>query len=119
STAGTVTQVAVAEKAENFRLVDHNSKSHELFYFKNAPAVVFVSQANGASHIRAAAPALKELAAAYRGKGVPVFFLNSSLTDNRTTIGAEMDSLGLDIPVLLDDTQLIGESLGVSRVAQV
>ncbi len=116
--AAALTQVSVAEKADNFRLVDHDSKSHELFYFKSAPAIVIITQQNGSQHVRDAAPAIKELTTAYAAKGVPVFLLNSSQSDNRDTIGAEMKALGLDLPVLLDDTQLIGEGLGVSRVAQ-
>jgi hypothetical protein len=61
---------------------------------------------------------LKALKAAYAAKGVQVFLLNSNPADNRETIAAEMASVGLDLPVLIDDTQLIGESLGVSRIGE-
>ncbi|MDP3736593.1 MAG: redoxin domain-containing protein [Hyphomonadaceae bacterium] len=118
SAAATVTQAKVPERADNFRLVDQNSKAQELYYFKNAPAVVIVTQQNGSKNLRDAAPALKALRETYAAKDVPVLLLNSSSSDNRDTIAAEMKSLGLDLPVMLDDTQLIGEGLGVSRVAQ-
>ncbi len=118
SAAGTVTQVKVAERADNFRLVDQASKAHELHYYKNSPAIVIVAAQNGSQNIRDAAPALKALKAAYAAKDVPVFLLNSNAADNRETIAAEMKTLGLDLPVLIDDTQLIGESLGVSRVGE-
>ncbi len=118
--AASVTQVTVAEKAENFRLTDHNSYSHELFYYRNAPAIVLISQTSDSAHIKAAAPAIKELQTRFGGAdGAKFFFLNSSLTDTREAAGAQMKALGLDIPVLMDDMQLVGESLGVSRTAEV
>jgi AhpC/TSA family/Copper type II ascorbate-dependent monooxygenase, C-terminal domain len=118
SAAGTVTQVKVAERADNFRLVDQKSKAHELHYYKNSPAIVIVSAQNGSKNIRDAAPALAALKAAYAAKDVPVLLLNSNPADNRETIAAEMKSIGLDLPVLIDDSQLIGESLGVSRIGE-
>ena len=118
SVSAAAAQVKVAGKADNFRLVDQKSKAHELYYFKNSPAIVIVSQQNGSKNLRDAAPALKALKDTYAAKDVPVFLLNSTPADNRDTISAEMASLGLDLPVLIDNTQLIGEGLGVSRVAQ-
>lgn len=111
-------QVKVAERAEDFRLVDHKSKTQLLSYYKNSPAVVIISQQNGAKAFRDSAAEIKALQGAFAGKEVPVLLLNSNPADNRDTIKAEMASLGLDAPVMIDDTQLVGESLGVSRVAQ-
>ncbi|MEZ5936755.1 MAG: hypothetical protein R3C52_00880 [Hyphomonadaceae bacterium] len=117
SIAGVAGQVTPAKKAENFRLVDQHAKSHELFYYKNSPAIVIVSYEPGSSYIAAAADALKSLNDTYAAKDVPVFLLSSSEA-GRKQILADMKGLGLDMPVLLDDAQLIGESLGVSRVAE-
>ncbi|MDP3495620.1 MAG: redoxin domain-containing protein [Hyphomonadaceae bacterium] len=111
-------QVKVADRADDFRLVDHKSKTQLLSYYKNSPAVVIISQQNGAKAIRDAAAEIKALQASFAANEVPVLLLNSNPADNRDTIAAEMASLGLDVPVLIDDTQLVGEGLGVSRVAQ-
>ena len=111
-------QVKVAERADDFRLVDQNSKAYLLSYYKYAPAIVLISQQNGAKEIRGAVSAIKQLQTDFAGKDVQVFMLNSNPNDTRETVAAEMAKLGLDIPVLLDDSQLVGESLGVSRVAQ-
>jgi peroxiredoxin len=111
-------QVKVAEKAEDFRLVDQNSKTQLLSYYKNSPAIVIIAQQNGAQAIHDAAAEIKALQASFAGKEIALLMLNSTPADNRDTIAAEMASLGLDLPVMIDDTQLVGESLGVSRVAQ-
>ena len=117
--AAIVTDVKVPMRADNFRLNDQHSKAHELYYFKNAKAVVIISQANGAKHIKAATPAIKALKDKYAGQDVVFLMLNSSQNDTQKSIAAEMTKLGLDIPVMYDDAQLIGENLGVTREAQV
>jgi len=110
--------VRVPARADNFRLVDQHSKSHELYYFRNAKAVVIISQANGAKQIEEAAPAIRALADKYSSDEVAVLLLNSVPADAPEVTAAEMHRIGLDLPVLSDPTQLVGESLGVSRVAQ-
>jgi mono/diheme cytochrome c family protein len=115
--ASALTQVKVPEKVDNYRLVDQNSKAQELYYNKNAAAVVIVSWANGAFS-NDTASAVEALKAKYAGKNVRFFMLDSTLSDNRDAIIAAAAKASLSIPVMLDDNQLIGESLGVSKVGE-
>ena len=114
----TATQVKPADRADDFRLVDQNSNAHLLSYYKYAPAIVIVNHVNGSAQMKAAAPALKALQASFAGTENQLFLLNSTPDVTREAIQADMASLGLDLPVLIDDTQLVGESLGMSRVGQ-
>ncbi|HXA39875.1 MAG TPA: redoxin family protein [Phenylobacterium sp.] len=109
----------MAASVDNFMLVDANMEAHELFRLADAKAVVIVSQANGDAVMRAQAPALKGLKAAYAAKGVEFMMLNSSLKDSREAIQAEAEKAGYDTPILMDSYQLVGESLGVTRSAEV
>ncbi|MBI1361998.1 MAG: hypothetical protein GC155_17110, partial [Alphaproteobacteria bacterium] len=59
--ASAITEVKVPEKVDNFRLVDHMSIAHDLYYYKNASAIVVVSQVNGSPFMRDAVPALEAL----------------------------------------------------------
>ena len=111
-------QVKAADRAEDFRLVDQNSKSHLLSYYKFAPAIVIVSHVNGSSLLNDAVPQIKALQASLKANGGQLFFLNSTPGVTRESIIADMKGLDLNIPVLMDDTQLIGEGLGISRVGQ-
>jgi hypothetical protein len=113
------TEGAVPEKASNFRLTDTNRLSHELFYFKKAPAIVLMSQTNGSATSRAAAADLAKLQAAYKDKGVLFYMVNSNLGDSREEAAAEVKKQGFKVPVLMDDMQLVGESLGVQREGEV
>jgi hypothetical protein len=111
-------KAGIARKAEDFRLVDQRSKSHLLSYYKNSPAIVIITQQNGASAIRNAADTIRGLQASFAADQITLLMLNSNPADNRASIARDMAGLGLDLPVLIDDTQLVGEGLGASRVAQ-
>ena len=107
----------VPERAANFQLTDHTRLSHELHYFKSAPAIVIMTQADGAKVSRTAAAELEKLQAAYKAKGVLFYMLNSS--EQRDAVAAEAKSQGFDIPVLVDENQLVGEALGVKSEGEV
>ena len=102
---------ANASLVDNFELLDQRGDAHELYYLSDASAVVLMAHASGCRGGQEAARELEKLAAAYAPKGVEVRLLNSSLDDNRATIRAAMDAEDNGLAVLIDDTQLIGESL--------
>ena len=107
------------QRVENFRLMDHQGGSHELYYYSNAKAVVFMVQGNSCPIVRNALPRFKELRDAYAAQGVQFFMLNSNLQDSRQSVNHEAEEFGIDIPILLDETQIIGESLGLVRTGEV
>jgi len=111
-------QVKPADRADDFRLVDQNSNAHLLSYYKFAPAIVIVNHVTGSSLLNDAVPQIKAMKASVEAAGGKLFFLNSTPGVKREAIIADMAALSLDIPVLIDDSQLIGESLGVSHVGQ-
>jgi hypothetical protein len=56
------------ETVDNFRLVDHEGKSHELYYLSDMRAVVLLAQGNGCASARQAANDLESLRATYEPK---------------------------------------------------
>jgi peroxiredoxin len=115
--AAPTTNASVPERADNFQLTDHKRLAHELHYFKDARAIVLMTQINGTTVSRKAAADLEKLQAKYAGKGVLFYMLNSK--DSRDAAAAEAKAQGFDIPVLVDELQLVGESLGVQREGEV
>ena len=111
--------VATPAQVDNFRLVTATGHSEDLYRYHDAPAVVVVMHAVGSPEIRKLAPALQRLSAAYTPKGVKMMMLNSSGKDTRAAALAEANSLGLTLPILMDDNQLAGGQLGAERVAEV
>ena len=118
-TASNVAAIQVNDRVDNFRLLDHTGASHELYYFNDAKAIAFLVQGNGCPIVRNAMPRFKELRDEFAGQGVEFFMLNANLQDNRSNINTEVEKYGYDIPILMDETQLIGESLNLVRTGEV
>ena len=111
------TIAAVPERAANFQLTDTNRLAHELHYFKSAPAIVLVSQVNGGKVSREAARQLSKLQTQYKDQGVLFYAINSK--DTRDAAAAEAQSQKFTFPILMDELQLVGEQLGISREGEV
>ena len=123
---GTATQVAaqagdtiVGMRVDDFQLVDQKGFAHQLYYYKDATAIVLMTQGNGCPIVRNAMPVFRAVRDAYADRGVEFFLLNSNLQDNQQSIAAEAEEFGFDMRVLVDEYQLVGESLKVTRTAEV
>ncbi len=111
--------LAPQERVENFHLLDEQGASHELYYYSDMKAVVVMVQGNGCPIVRNAMPRFKELRDEYAAQGVQFLMLNSNLQDHRASISQEAEEFGYDIPILIDDSQIIGESLDLVRTGEV
>jgi len=100
---------------ENFRLLDHQGKSHELHYYSDKKGIVLIWQENDCSVIRENIDYLHELKEKYEKKGIQFFMVNASPQDNRFSIQKEVEELGIQFLVLEDRAQLITIPLGVEQ----
>lgn len=108
------------QRVDNFMLVDAQKlEAHELYRMSDAKAIVLVSTGVGCPIARAMTPALKALRDKFAAQGVEMFLVDSNLQDSRDAIVDEAKEYGIDIPILMDSNQIIGESLGFSRTAEV
>ncbi|MCZ6619240.1 MAG: redoxin domain-containing protein, partial [Gammaproteobacteria bacterium] len=107
------------DRVDNFELLDQTGASHELYYLSDASAVVLMSHGNGCSAVSDVIPQFKAVRAAYEKQGVAFLMINSNLGDSREAIARDARELGIDTPILMDETQIIGESLGLTRTAEV
>ena len=103
------------DTVDNFRLLDHTGASRELYYLSDMKAVVVMAQGNGCEVVRKSVPELRALREKYRTQGVELLMINSNLPDSRDAIAKEAKAHGIELPILLDETQIIGESLGLQR----
>jgi peroxiredoxin len=105
------------ETVDNFRLPDHQGGSREMYYFSDMKAVVLMAQGNGCEASRQSVPGLKALRDQYRSQGVEVLLIDSNLNDTSAAIAKAATDQGIDMPILIDETQLIGEALDLRRNA--
>jgi peroxiredoxin len=116
---GTALALQPGEVVDNFRLLDQNGKSHELYSLSDMKAVVLMVQGNGCPIVRQALPALAEIRDKYRGQGIEFLLLNSNLQDERAAVAHEAQEFTIKFPILLDESQQTGEALGVVRTSEV
>jgi len=114
------TSIHAAElsKVGDFALLDQTGKHHKLSWYGDHKAVVVFIQGNGCPIVRNSVPTLKQIRADYADQGVRFFMLNPQTQDNRASINEEANELGYDFPILIDEAQLVAESLGVDRTSE-
>ncbi len=110
----TVVDVAVP----NFGLFDNHGGFHRLHYYDNAKAVVLFVQGNKCPIVRNAFTDYKSIEQKYASKGVEFFMINSNVQDNRESIANEMNAYEVDIPVLVDEDQLVADILDLDITAE-
>jgi hypothetical protein len=106
----------VGSKVDDYMLVDQTGMGHILKYDTITPAVVLVSHVNGDAGSLKAAKAIQDLAA--KNPNVVFQLINSSDADTRQSIAEEAKASGLTIPILDDEYQLIGNSLGFTYAGE-
>jgi hypothetical protein len=110
---------APGSRVDDFRLLDSNGKSHQLYYMTDKKAIVLVAQGNSCDANVKSLPVVKSLRSQYAKRDVEFLMINSNLTDSRDQVAATAKKIGIDLPILLDPTQLIGESLGLRHNGEV
>ena len=110
---------AVPAKAANFLLLDQEGVSHELHREGvGAKAIVLYFQGNGCPIVRQSIPQLKALRDAYTPKGVKFFMINANSQDDRDSVVEEATEFQIDMPILLDESQMVATTLGTVRTAE-
>jgi len=104
---------------DNFQLADQNFMGRQLYRLADAKAVVLIAYASGDATVRKDAPAWMALKSAYAEKGVEFLALASKAGETRERVNADAKAAGLEVPILFDYQQLVGEQLGVTRAAEV
>ncbi len=102
----------------DFTLLDHRGVSHQLSWYSDHDAVVIMVQGNGCPIVRNGSHTYRALRDAFANENVAFFMLNPQPQDNRQSIVREAEEYGYDLPILIDESQLVAQSLGVDRTAE-
>lgn len=113
------TDTDTPKRLDNFSLYDHTGAFQNLYYNTDQKALVLFIQGNGCPIARKALPELKRIQEAYGDKDVLFWMLNSNLQDTRAAIRREAEKYDIQMPILVDETQLVGKNLGLTRTAEV
>ena len=109
---------AAPERAGDFALLDNQGDFHQLSRYRHKDAVVVFSQANNCETSESAVAQLRELRSQWADKDVAFLMMNSAgddLASIRQTVAAQ----NLDFPVMLDTSQLVAQTLNISKAGEV
>src|SRR5262245_40621476 len=108
-------------QVSDFALIDHKGAFRHLYYYAKDPktrAIVLFVQGNGCPLVRKQVPQLKRLRDAYATNGVIFWMINPNQQDHREEVAKEAAEFEIDMPILLDETQLVAKGLKVTRTAE-
>lgn len=115
-------EIAAAENPRNvgdFSLLDHHGYFHQLSRLSESRAVVLYVYGNGCSSSSDAIPKLNLLQEKYEARGIEFLMLDPFHEDSRESVREKLDPAGNLIPVLMDRSQLVSQSLGVRSSGEV
>ena len=107
--------VFAGERVGDFALIDNQGTQHHMAWYDDQNAVVILPQAVGATDTSALS-AFEGLRESYVDQGVVFFLMNPGMETDREAVSQDLVSLGTELPVLMDDAQLVTEALGVTRL---
>ena len=113
-TALNVAANGVGDRVDNFKLLDHRGTSHELHYLSDMKAVVLMSHASGCEAVAGDIERFEALAGEYAEQDVAFLMINADGLADRRAVDE-----GTNTPVLVDETRIIGESLGFQAAGEV
>ncbi len=104
-------------RIDDFALIDHQGGFHKLSQYGNRDAVVIFIQANGCELSHTALASLSDLEKSVSENSVQFLMLNAS--DTRDDIKIEAEQYQIPFPILVDEAQLVAESLSVKTSGEV
>ena len=108
-----------ATPVSSHKLMDQSGVTRALFDGGDARVVVLMVQGNGCPVVRNALIDLASVRERFVGEPVRFLMINSNLQDNQESIRQEAQEWGIDLPILVDDTQEVGQALTLTRTAEV
>lgn len=110
---------ATPTRRENFRLLDHKGQAFELDRHRNKKLLVFVGFDPKCEKTRALIDSVASLKARFENQGVDFYFIYPNPVKDRDHFARSTEKLGNNIPILLDEAQIIASGLGLRSVGDV
>ncbi len=104
-----------AIKVGDFALIDNRGDFHQMNWYQDHNAVVMLSSSARCDTDAAAIENYRKLQAAFAEEGVAFMLLNADGSTDRDQVTAHLQEYKLDSVALMDDSQLVSETLGVER----
>lgn len=112
-------QTAKLDRAGDFSLIDHQGNFHQLSRYTHTKAMVVLSVNNSCQSNKAAIKEFSKLQQQWADKDVAFLLMNSSSKDGLEAIRKNADAQDIDLPIMLDHSQLVAETAKLSKAGEV
>jgi hypothetical protein len=103
-----------AERVGDFALLDQQGRFHHMSWYDDHKAIAFLVQVNGSQQTAQAAAEYARLQSAFDSQGIEFMMINP-LGEPREAVRQQAESLGVNVPVLIDDSQVIADAMGIDK----
>jgi hypothetical protein len=104
----------------DFGLIDHKGVQHQLTRLPDTKAWVIISQANSCAENVELLPKYKLLRTTWENQGVKFAMLNGAgNNDSLQSVQRLASTYDIDFPIMLDESQLVTESLKITKAGEV
>lgn len=110
---------AAPERIGDFNLIDQTGLAHQLSKMGYQDAVVFISQSNACSTNQDLFSEYRILKTKFDDANIGFYMINASVQDTTETIRRFDASYNVNMPILVDDSQLVAESLGITKAGEI
>ena len=111
--------VALPERVGDFALLDTDGEFHQLSRYRNKEAVILMSYDSSCMAIDSALSSIKSLQMDWEAQGFVFALIDSSPMTEPAALRASKQTANLPFPLLIDDGQLVSESLGLTKVGEI
>lgn len=107
------------ERVDNFALLDHQGRFHELRQYGDSKAVVFIATDLNCPNVVDSLHKYQLLRTTWEAQGVTFLAVDSNAAQEVAVVRNLAEAYHLDLPILLDESQLIAENLGLTHAGEI
>lgn len=111
--------IALPDRIGDFALLDSEGEFYQLSRMRNMEALVLMSFDNSCASIDSAIAQMQTLQASWTDQDVAFALINSSTESDIAVIRAAREKHGVNLPLLIDDGQVVSETLSLSKAGEV
>ncbi len=108
-----------ADRISDFSLIDSDGRFFQLSRHTDAQAVVLFAYDPDSRDAKRAAADLAKVVEQFDGQEVEFLMINSTGSADKIAMREESEKEDITLRILMDDTQLVAEELGLGRAAEV
>lgn len=114
-----VTAIAVPDRIGDFGLLDSDGTFHQLSRYRNMEAIVLMSFDNSCASTDSSLASLQAMQEQWGEQGIGFALINASSESDVAIIQAAKSAHDIDLPLLIDNGQLVAETLQLTKAGEV